>query len=540
MKKALSVILLSFLFAGIAKAQIQYQPYTYHFYQKFNEDVYSTKTRIHSSTKPFLNDDTLLHRRYYELMNLGVDTINRHSWANRKLFNEHLIDIKDKDYTFYVDYLPDLVIGRDVTNSRRTWINTRGFQFGGTVGKNFYFYTRAYENQAVFPAYYDTYINQIGVVPGLAYDRNNGVKSSKDWSDVAAIISYKPNKYLDFTLGHDKNFIGDGYRSQLLSDYAAAYPFFKVTANLGDVKYMVMWNYMNGEAYRDVGFANGYNRKYGVFHYLDWNVNNRFSLGFFDAVIWGEADFSGKYHGFDFAYANPIIFLRPVEANGGSQANALMGLNAKYKLTDGITAYGQFALDEFESANIFSGNGSSRNKYAYQLGVRGANLLGVKSLNYLLEYNTALPYTYSEVKPLVNYSAGGEPLAHPFGANCREVVGLLNYSYKRFDFSAQVQYARFGLDMAGLNYGKNIFKTYDTAAKKVGNYIGQGLSTDLYYGDLKVAYLLNPKYNLRIEVGALLRNEKNYVYTDRTTMFTVGIRSSFRTIYTDIASNLAH
>ena len=540
MKKILSILLLSLTFASVVKAQSQYQPYTYQFYQKFNEDVYSTKTRVHSSLKPFFIDDTLLSRRYNELMNLGVDTINRHGWVYRKLFNEHLVDIKNKDYTFYADFIGDGVVGNDITNKKSTWINTRGFQFGGTIGKKFYFYTRAFESQAVFPAYYNTNINQTGMIPGQGYDRNNGATKTKDWSDVAALISYTPNKYVNFTLGHDKNFIGDGYRSQLLSDYAAAYPFFKVTANLGNVKYMVMWSYMNGEAYKDVNLTNGYTRKWGVFHYLDWNVNNRLSLGFFDSVIWGEADLSGRYHGFDFAYANPIIFLRPVEANGGSQANALIGFTGKYKLTDGITAYGQFALDEFVSAELFSGTGSYRNKFAYQLGVRGANLFNVKSLNYLLEYNSARPFTYSELKNSINYTSGGEPLAHPFGANYKEVIGLLNYSYKRFDFSVQGQYARYGLDIGGLNYGKDIFKTYDTAAQLFGNYIGQGLTTDLYYTDFKVAYLLNPKYNLRIEVGALTRNEKNAVFTDRTTMLTIGLRSSFRAIYNDIASYKVH
>src|SRR3954467_15247336 len=114
MKKIFSILLLSFVFAGVAKAQFQYQPYTYQFYQKFNEDVYSTKTRVHSSTKPFFNDDTLLQRRYKELMNLGVDTINHHSWVYRKLFNEHLIDIKNKEYTFYADVLSDYVAGNDI------------------------------------------------------------------------------------------------------------------------------------------------------------------------------------------------------------------------------------------------------------------------------------------------------------------------------------------------------------------------------------------------------------------------------------------
>lgn len=540
MKKILGVLLFCLILTGVAKAQSQYQPYSYQFYQKFNEDVYSTKTRVHSSLKPFFMDDTLLQRRYNELMNLGVDTTRHHTWAHRKLFDEHLIDVKNKEYTFYVDFLSDYVIGHDQAGSKSTWLNTRGYQLGGTIGKNFYFYTRGFENQGAFPKYMNNYINDVGIVPGQAYDRTYNRKSYKDWSDVTALVSYTPIKYLNVTLGHDKNFIGDGYRSQLLSDYSSAYPFLKLTANLGNIRYMAMWSYMTDPAAPSINYVNGYRKKWGVFHYLDWNITNRLSLGFFDAVIWGDETPTGKYRGFDFGYVSPIIFLRPVEASGGSEGNALIGFTGKYKFTDGITAYSQFVLDEFEAKNFFSGNGSSRNKYAVQLGVRGANMFKIKSLNYLLEYNAATPYTYSEKEILINYSNQAEPLAHPFGANYKEVIGILNYSYKRFDFSAQWQYAQYGLDKNGLNYGKDIFKSYATPAKLLGNYIGQGLTTNLYYTDLKVAYLLNPKINFRIEVGALFRNEQNTQFTDKTTMFTIGLRTSFRTIYTDIASIRSH
>jgi hypothetical protein len=386
----------------------------------------------------------------------------------------------------------------------------------------------------------NTYINQVGIVPGQAYDRTYGKKGYKDWSDVTALVSYTPVKYLNVTLGHDRNFIGDGYRSQLLSDYASPYPFLKLIANLGNVKYMAMWSYMVDPVAPYESYTNGYKNKWGVFHYLDWNITNRLSVGFFDAVIWGNVDKYGGYRGFEFGYANPVIFLRPVEASAGSPDNALIGFTGKYKITDGITAYGQFALDEFESQNFFSGKGSSRNKYGFQIGVRGANLFKVKALNYLVEYNGATPYTYSETERLINYSQQGEPLAHPFGANYKELIGLLNYSYKRFDFSGQLQYARYGLDINGLNYGKDIFRSYATPARLTGNYIGQGLTTNLYYAQAKVAYLLNPKYNLRLEFAALFRREHNASFLDRTSMFSIGIRSSFRTIYSDLASFRAH
>ena len=540
MKKIISSILLLFVFIKIAAAQAEYQPYSYQFYQKLNAAIYSTKTREHSSLKSIIIDSVLRHS-YDSLMNYGVDTTRHHSWLYRKIFNEHGIDVKTKEYTFYADYLADITTGRDFAGNRSTWLNTRGYQLAGTIGKKFYFYSSGLENQAVFPDYLTTYIKQVGIVPGQAYDRTFGKKRDKDWSDVSALVSYTPVKYVNFALGQGKTFIGDGYRSELLSDYASNYSFFKATANLGNVQYMVMWAFMTDPAYPEIGYKNGYNRKWGTFHYLDWNVNNKLSVGFFDAVIWADRDSLGNKRGFDFGYANPIIFLRPVEASNGSPDNALIGFTAKYKLSDGITAYGQFALDEFESKAFFSNPGSYRNKYAFQLGIRGTNLLKVNSLNYLLEYNSARPYTYSETNAIKNYSEQAEPLGHPFGANFRELVGMLNYSYKKFDFSGQVNYAHYGLDPdTASNYGKDIFKLYSHTISKTGNYIGQGITTNMYYLEGKVAYMIKPSINFRIELGFTYRQEKNILFTDRTTMITLGLRTSFRTIYTDIASYRPH
>lgn len=139
-----------------------------------------------------------------------------------------------------------------------------------------------------------------------------------------------------------------------------------------------------------------------------------------------------------------------------------------------------------------------------------------------------------------NYSDNGEPLAHPWGANFREVVGLLNYSYKRFDFSGEADFGRYGLNVNGLNYGKNIFNIYINPARVYGNYTGQGLTTNLAYFEGKVAFLINPKYNLRVELGGIFREEKNSEFDDKTPMLTIGLRSSFRELYTDLASFKTH
>lgn len=536
MKKIFTVLLFLFFIVGVARSQSVYLPYSYQFYQKLDADVYSTKTRQHSSLKPFFADDSLLKRRYDSLMNYGSDN-KQHSWLHQKLFNEHLIDVKGQNSTFYADLLPDFSIGRDFSGKLTTSTTSLGLQLGGTVGDKFYYNIAGYENSAILPEYLSTYINQVGIVPGQAYAktyRNNGY----DWDYITATASYTPIKFLNISAGRDKTFIGDGYRSLLLSDVASPYPFFKLTATLGNVRYMVMWAGFNDPI--DLNANGGDRKKGGVFHYLDWNVSNRFSVGFFDAVIWYNQDEAGHSRPFDFSYINPIIFLRPAEALNGSPDNALIGFTSKYKITDGITAYGQFALDEFESSSFFSSKGSYRNKYSWQLGLRGADLFNVKGLNWLLENNNAKPYTYSETSPIISYTENGEMLAHPWGANFREVVGLLNYSYKRFDFSGEVDYGHYGLDLNQLNYGKDPFQKYNNPVQINGNYIGQGLTTNMIYAEGKVGYLLNPKYNLRIELGGLIRNEKNSQFTDKTSMVTFGIRSSFRNVYNDLASYKAH
>lgn len=534
MKKILPTLLLMFLFGQI-KAQSQYQPYSYQFYQKLNGQVYNPETRFHSSLKPFFIDDSLLVDRGNQLLNLGVDS-SRTSWLARKIFNEHLLDFKTADYTFYADFLPDFQIGKDFSGKQNVWLNTRGYQIGGTVGKKFSFYTSGFENQGRFAKYYTDYAKGINIVPGQSYNRDYGAnagKQSLDWSYATALISYTPIKYLNVTAGYDKNFIGDGYRSMLLSDVSSPYPFLKLTGNLGNVQYMALWAAMQDPSVPKLAYEAGNRKKGGVFHYVDWNVNKRLSIGFFDAVIWGDTDDLGNTRGFDWGYANPIIFLRPVEASSGSPDNSMIGFTSKYKFSKEIIAYGQFALDEFEAKNFFSTNGSSRNKYGWQFGIRGSDLFKIENLNYLLEYNTAKPYTYTGRTEIVNYTSYVEPLAHRLGTNFREIVGIANYSWKRFDFTGQLQYAKYGLDLNGQDYGKNLSITYLKAIKPLGNYTTQGLRTDLYYAEARAAYLINPKYNLRLELGGIYRKERNSLSTSNTGLITIGLRSSFRNLYTD-------
>ena len=88
--------------------------------------------------------------------------------------------------------------------------------------------------------------------------------------------------------------------------------------------------------------------------------------------------------------------------------------------------------------------------------------------------------------------------------------------------------------MRPINYGGDIFQSYNTAPNRYGNKIGQGVQNDLFYADFKAAYVLNPKYNLRLELGYTQRyNKIEGEATQKSGVINFGLRSSFRNLYSD-------
>ncbi|WP_149526751.1 gliding motility protein RemB [Sphingobacterium hotanense] len=545
MKHIINGALATVLLIGTAdslQAQIRNQPFSHQQYQKLNEELYSPYTRYHTSSKPVLFKGALLDKLD------SIETANQtmsDNWFMRKIFNEHLIEVEKEDHTFYLDVLPDFQIGSELiaADKRTTWLNTRGIQAGLTIKDKFTFYGNFFENQGVFPEHIDDYVARSMVVPGQAASKRH-TEQKKDWMYATANLTYDFSDYFQATLAYDKNFIGDGYRSVLLSDFSSNYAHLKFTGKIGNVQYTSIWAYMLDPTNPrvdslDSGGRYGDGIKWGAFQYLDYNVTNRLSVGFFQSVIWANRNEAG-HRGFDFNYVSPVIFLRPVEnSNRSSPDKMFLGLNAKYKVLDNATVYGQFLLGEFTAKEFFANNGYVHNKWGAQLGAKAFNIFGVKNLNILGEYNMVRPYTYQHYVSISNYSNRGEPLAHPRGANFRELLGIANYSWNRFDFSVQGLYSRYGTDEATpsgiINWGGDIFQSYRSAPNTYGNKIGQGVQNDLYYADFKAAYVLNPKYNLRLELGYTQRyNKIENQPTQKSGVINVGLRSSFRNFYGDM------
>lgn len=533
MKRYLPALLFGFI-SLIANAQQTNIPYNHLQYSRFEAALYSAESDFHTSIKPYrealvrelVNPDSLDRFGY-------TNSKFANSWFGRRIFKQHAVLVDSSKFQLYLDPAFNLEVGKDMANDSSAYVNTRGVQLGGSIGKKFSFYTAFYENQAKYPMYVADYVDSTSVIPGQG--RTKTFKNNAfDFSSAVGYISFTPSKHFNIQFGHGKNFIGDGYRSLLLSDFGFNYPYLKLTTTVWKLQYTNLFtSFLDIEP--SVVYEAGYPKKYGSFHYLSYNICKRVSVGFFEGIIWQARDSSGT-RGFDINYLNPIIYYRPIEFNLGSPDNAIVGLNAKVKVLKKTSVYGQLVIDDINFSKMSQGSGFFQNKLGYQIGFKSYDIFKVKNLFAQLEYNQVRPYTYAHKTPLQNYSHFNEALAHPLGANFKEVVGILSYQFKDISLQMKTVYAIVGRDSAGVSYGQNIFNSdFDAVngAFSFNNEIGQGVRTTLMINDIRLAYLINPATNLNLFLGYRGRRETFGSSENTTTYVYFGFRTALRNLYYD-------
>ncbi|WP_348797646.1 gliding motility protein RemB [Flavobacterium adhaerens] len=519
-------------------------PFSHSYYAQFDAAINRIGSNNHTASKPYTYAEV---KKYYDFQKVNADLMkNKTSWLGRKTWNENLAQIQGEDYWFALNFLFNVQAGISNPSSYDyTYVNTRALNFKGGIGSRLNFTTTFYESQGRFADYYNAYANSIkpsggnpAIIPGIGIAKEFKT-DSYDFPLADANITYNAAKFLDLQLGYGKNFIGDGYRSLMLSDGASPYPFFKIDLNFWKIKYTVDYMWLK-DVRPDVTVDKTYASKYAVNHYLSWNVSNRLNLGFFESVIWTNSN--GR--GFDANFINPIVFYRAVEFTSSSRSgNALLGLTSKYKWSNQVNLYGQLLIDEFSTGDIVSGEGSWKNKLGYQLGAKYFNAFNVQNLTMQLEYNHVRPYVYSHSEPITNYGHNNQSLGHQWGGNFEELVLLGYYNKNRLYANAKFTLGTRGFDFDtetdDLNYGQNIYKDYDDKRPyDSGVKVGQGNKTNVFISEVQVGYLVNPATNFKFFGNFLYRNfnptaTTATVFKEQTSWFTIGFRSDVFNWYFD-------
>ena len=428
----------------------------------------------------------------------------------------NMLEVNSKDFFLAVNPVLQVHQAIEPGYDEGIFYNSRGLTLRGMIANRVGFSTFLTENQERGPQFFQQYVKENRAVPGVGFYKPFKT-TAVDYFDARGYITFNAAKYIDFQIGYDKNFIGNGYRSLFLSDWGNSNLFVKVNTRIWKFNYQNLFMELMPQFYK----TNDENldRKYAAMHHLSMNVTPWLNLGLFEGVIFGR-----KNH-FDFQYMNPIIFYRHIEGTIGSPDNAVAGFDFKANVAHRLQFYGQFLLDEFRLKELRNTPTSWVNKFGIQAGMKYIDAFGVKNLDMQLETNRVRPFTYSHYDTVANYTHYNQPLAHPLGANFQEFIGLLHYQpAPRWLLQAKAIYYYKGLDSANTNYGGNIFKNYATRSGQDGFKVGSGSKATAFNGTFQISYEL--RENIFIDATMQHRNYSiaNVPGQSNTTLLTAGIR----------------
>ena len=495
-------------------------------YQLLNDSGF---TSLHTSFKPYRQTDIVASMHLTDSSQVDVFNVtyiegenrfyvNDSVYSSQKPFLNHLYKYKNDAFyvsepDFKLSINPILYLGGGVEkdNADKLYVNSRGIEVDALIDQKVGFYASVIENQASFPSYAAARTYGYGAVPGENFWKQFKV-SGVDFFSAKGYVTFNATKHIDVQFGYDKNFVGNGYRSLILSNNSGNYTFLKLRTKIWKFQYTNLFAEMTGD-YATTGAntpRDGFNaKKFLALHHLSLNVTKRFNIGFFESVVYGN-------NSFDVNYMNPVIFYRAVEGNLGSNGNVLLGTEFNWNLAKGFSLYGQVVLDEFLLNEIKSGANWWANKYALQGGMKYINVAGVKNLDLQGEINIVRPYTYSHKEKATSYSHYNQALAHPLGANFEEMIGILKYQpFKKVSITSKLMLVKAGLDslngaisygsVGSSNWGGNVLLPNTTREQDYGNTQGQGVGTTIAYLDLIISYQL--KHGLFLDVSSGVRKQ---------------------------------
>lgn len=491
----------------------------------FFSDNYEFLNTQNQVTSPGNEDDDSIVFKNAQNANVPNKPILRETFEKTPILKyfyktpANLLQLHTPSFELIVNPIVKLSYYNQVDNSDIVFQNTRGIEARAYIDKKVYLYTQLLENQRSFLNYTEAWINKFRTIPGQGFWKNyiSGVISNLkgyDYFNARAYVGFNPVNSINIEFGHGNHFLGNGYRSLLLSDFSHNYFYLKFYTRIWKFHYQNIFAEMAPTTTLLNPGDNLLPKKYTATHYLSFKPNNKFEIGIFETVI-----FARENH-FELQYLNPVILYRAVEHFLDSPDNVILGTNVKWNPIKGISLYGQFVMDEFKLSEVKKQSGWWANKFGAQIGMKYMNAFGIDHLDLQIEYNAVRPYTYAHRDTLpglsnysvANYSHSNQPLAHPLGANFRETIFLLRYKpFNRLYCQARGLFTNYGDDGQGQNWGGNILNPLETIEMEYGNKIGQGIKKNIRALNVDISYELF--HNYFIDLQGAWRQTKTDVVT---------------------------
>lgn len=477
--------------------------------EALQSDFIKTDTFRHTAFKPYLRHQTEID----SLLTYRTNDMRYFTNAGYKTFADHLIVVQQDDFELFIDPILDLELGFDLSDTSayrdtvQLYNNTRGFRLAGRIGKRVSFQTALFENQSFLPLYLKTYADSLGVIPGRGrWKLFEG--AGYDYSASTGKFAVNISDRLDLSIGNGKMFIGNGYRSMLLSDFAFNAAYLKADYHSLDKKWLFSKIHfeMNGLDRLPLGeVPESLLEKKGLgVHYLSYAPNKKVEIGLYEAVVWQRFDSIQGSQNLPWNAFAPVPLLNTaVLGFDNDQHNVLLGLNLHLKWNEHFQTYGQIMLDDLRE-----------DEFAFQAGLRFRNLL--KGFHAQVEFNKASAGTYSHQLGLQNYAHNNDPLAHPLGNDFEEVVLVLHHEWRRWWSRYQVNYQR-----------TNISSAREEMA------LPQAATHERWIAEVQMGYTMNPKLRWQWLIGYRYRSGNDLIGQNQSNYLYFGMRTAIVNKYAD-------
>lgn len=374
----------------------------------------------------FLNSsfDSLLTNKQLELKKQNLNFIE-------KIYNRSFYQVNENDFVLHINPILGFEFTKDSEHPYTE--NTRGIIVSGKLSNKISFVSGATETQAFYPDYVIRYRTTNMVLPGSGRVRpfkQNGYDFSKSFG----YLTFSPSKNWHLFFGHNRHFVGYGYRSLFLSDATLEYPMFQFRYLNKRWQYIASYaTFQSATAYDDR--TKVFSRKYSSMHYLSYLIHKKFEVGFFENTLFQPMSLQKNRPPEE--YFIPIIFSHSLIYGFNHRRNVMTGIQSQWSVFPFMQLYGQLAIDDYSRTD------ATRRKMAWQYGLKIFEPFKIKNLFMLVEYNKSTPKTYSNSREFSVFSQHNEPIAHTLGNNFEEYVYSAYYSYKLWFLFAKVNMATY-------------------------------------------------------------------------------------------------
>ncbi len=467
------------------------------------------------------------------------------------LFNKNFIEVQDSTESFklVINPITDFRYFNSDLNAtnQNLYLNARGVAAECTFGKKIFLHTSFIENQAFLPNYLDSAYKQYKTSIGEGRYKNfkaNGY----DYASAQAYLGYQilPQFYLQ--VGTGKNKIGQGYRSIWLSDMAFNYPYLKMAFQDKKQKlnyhvlYALLSNLSNGGAKTPASTEPLFQKKPASFQHLEWRIHPRFYAEFFQGIIWQAADNNNRTR-LPINYINPLLYTHAAAYGLNNKNNVYLGLGWCLRLFKNVHVYNYLTVDDLDTKS------EKRQKTALQLGVKLFHAFGIKNLFLQSEYNRISPFAYDGYFNTTSISHYNQPLAYGLQSNSQEWLQLLRYNKGRIFIEGQFSLlkaikaigndpSQFPNSTSYLNYlntegGFNPLIAANQNTIPIYSKIPFMVLKTRQFIDLKIGYVINPKYLMTLQAGLTIRQSNNFIASQTERIFYFGLSTRLFQRYWD-------